>query len=278
MRVHQQQITSWPKLSDASDAFESTQGNDVWIFRGQADAKWHLETSLERVRKSRGILPRDLASLEGGLIRRFKRQYHHYSADPPEKDNYIEWLALMQHHGAPTRLLDWTYSFFVAVFFAVESGQTPAAVWALNTTALFAELREQLPDITDEFDKDHNVRSSEIFQKTFGKHPPATFACQLNPYRLSQRLTIQQGIFVCPGNVGRTFEENLAAVIGDSPPPDYLVKLVISPQRKFRHDLLQRLHRMNMNRATLFPGLDGFSRSLEQLLAFPNLKTFLPPD
>src|SRR5205085_485887 len=134
MRVHQQQITSLPKLSDASDAFESTQGNDVWIFRGQADAKWHLETSLERVRKSRGILPRDLASLEGGLIRRFKRQYHHYSADPPEKDNQIEWLALMQHHGAPTRMLDWTYSFYVACFFAFEDVRpgSKCTIWAVN--------------------------------------------------------------------------------------------------------------------------------------------------
>ena len=131
MRIPQRRITSWKTLSIEFD--RTRHGNDAWAFRGQSDAAWPLETTLERVRVSRGIPRREVAQIEGGLIRRFKRQYHLHSADPPREDDYVEWLALMQHHGAPTRLLDWTYSFFVAVFFAVEGGRTPAAVWALNT-------------------------------------------------------------------------------------------------------------------------------------------------
>jgi hypothetical protein len=55
--------------------------------------------------------------IESGLLRRFKRQAHHYISNPPEENDPLEWLALMQHYGAPTRLLDWTYSFFVALYF-----------------------------------------------------------------------------------------------------------------------------------------------------------------
>jgi hypothetical protein len=53
--------------------------------------------------------------LEDGLLRRFKRQCHHYLINTPEPHNLLEWFALMRHHGAPTRLLDWTYSFFVLI-------------------------------------------------------------------------------------------------------------------------------------------------------------------
>jgi hypothetical protein len=44
----------------------------------------------------------------------------HFLADTPDQDDWLEWIALMQHYGAPTRFLDWTYSLYVAVFFAVE--------------------------------------------------------------------------------------------------------------------------------------------------------------
>src|SRR5688572_25659565 len=109
MHIVHRHISDWAGLLKE---FERTRrGQQNWIFRGQSDAKWGLASTLERVRKTRGIPRRDLLHTEGGLIRRFKRQYHHYSSDPPNEWDYLEWLALMQHHGAPTRLLDWTYSF-----------------------------------------------------------------------------------------------------------------------------------------------------------------------
>jgi FRG domain len=68
------------------------------------------------------------------LLSTFQRRAHHYITYPPERDDELEWLALMQHHGAPTRLLDWTKSPYVELFFALEPimGADFAAVWAID--------------------------------------------------------------------------------------------------------------------------------------------------
>jgi hypothetical protein len=64
----------------------------------------------------------------------------------PDLDDTLEWLALMRHHGAPTRLLDWTYSFFVAVYFACEEAKTnaPCVVYALDTRKCVRDAKRQL--------------------------------------------------------------------------------------------------------------------------------------
>ena len=108
---------------------------DRWAFRGHADSRWRLETSLERaVLRYRKAAP-DQPPIESyvvshpnkferRLIYEFQQRAHHYVADPPAERDLLEWFALMQHHGLPTRLLDWTFSPYVAAYFAVE-GRIP---------------------------------------------------------------------------------------------------------------------------------------------------------
>src|SRR5882757_9893311 len=103
-----------------------------WLFRGQRDAEWELETSLERFCSNHRVPPRKRSALESRLLREFRRTYHLYAGHVPEKDSVPEWMSIMQHHGAPTRLLDFTYSIYVAAYFATESAATQSAVWAIN--------------------------------------------------------------------------------------------------------------------------------------------------
>src|SRR6266508_176851 len=77
-----------------------------WLFRGQERADWELQTSFERFCNNNGFPPDRRATTEDQLLREFKRAYHHYHSRVPQ--TWIEWLSVMQHHGAPTRMLDFT--------------------------------------------------------------------------------------------------------------------------------------------------------------------------
>ncbi len=123
-------ITTWCALKNKYEEYAAKPPR--WIFRGQKDSSWGLEPSLERVMRDFKKPLSEMRPFEDRLLGQFKRDFHRYSQYLPEDRDKLEWLTLMQHHGAPTRLLDWTYSFYVALFFAVES--TPedqtCAIWA----------------------------------------------------------------------------------------------------------------------------------------------------
>ncbi len=303
-------------LSDLDRCFKELHENESqkeenkqWIFRGYKNSSDHFETRLQRAicrfgldavegsdsvaqfSAQESILQNGLESMdrrhsvariEGGLLRRFKRQCHHYTMVVPHDDNLMEWLALMQHYGAPTRLLDWTYSFWVAIFFAVEDAERECAVWALDSRWVRQQVRAELGEISNLIDseyggKDPNVTNKETFRTAF--QSSKKFVFPINPYRLNERLVIQQGLFLCPGEVSASFEANLEALAEEkSGKKDFsgsLIKFTIKNDSRLRKQIIQRLQRTNMNRATLFPGLDGFSQSLEMLMVFPQI---LVPD
>lgn len=297
--------------------FEKCQNSrEQWIFRGQNNVQWFLETLLERsvyqysgvdehqikekdpqVRKQRlkelqrsvlrgglenprsGKKPISILTLEGGLLRRFKRQYWHFSDNTPEEKNYIEWFAIMRHHHGPTRLLDWTYSFFVALYFALENAKNECVVWGLNTTKLESKFETVLKKKSDRstveaWKKDKDITKSETFNKLFIRPDPISLVAAVNPYRLNERLVIQQGVFLVPGDASKSFEDNLSKIV-DSKTSRNFIKLQISLTPASRRDILTRLVRMNVSNATLFPGLDGFTRSLA-IIHRPDF--FIPDD
>lgn len=276
-----QNIQGWEQLNEF---YESRFRPEVqWIFRGQRGSCQGLKTSIEREIKEFRMDLEQAPDIERGLLRKFKRSCHHYVPDTPEESASLEWLALMQHHGAPTRLLDWTYSFFAALYFAIESADKQGyTVWALNTDWMdtpFKSVLSGYPDALQCWQSDPAVLRQETFKKLYNGKPPIALAGAVTPRRLSDRLVIQQGVFLCPGDVSRTFEENLIALLSPAKPEskDNFIKINIeaSDQRDVRKHILLRLQRMNMNRATLFPGLDGFAESLKTLMASPTI--FLAP-
>src|SRR5688572_21318888 len=82
-----------------------------WLFRGQADARWNLQPSVHR-----GYSAQQERYLTNEF--RVRARSRHYTC--PSSSDYPSWLALMQHYGLPTRLLDWSYSPLVAAFFSVH--------------------------------------------------------------------------------------------------------------------------------------------------------------
>jgi hypothetical protein len=93
------------------------------------------------------------------------------------------------------------------------------------------------------------------------------FVAPVEPNRMNERLALQHGLFLCSntlhegfyGALRRTLGESLLGLEFETPQPA-LKKLVITPSA--RPHLLRELDRMNISYATLFPGLEGFARSL----------------
>ncbi len=274
--------SGWKGIAAYGERF--LEDEQQWVYRGQENLQWGLLSTLDRQIQLCGVPTEKASQLERGLIRKFRRHCHQYLSDTPQDDNYLEWLALMRHHGAPTRLLDWTYSFYVALFFAIESVRFPdkgescderacAAVWALNLDKLRRPvesiLRRHAP-LWKYWTRDDDTSEAETFNKVFMAKAGVAFVGAVTPYRLNQRLGLQQGTFLCPGDPTYTFEENLLAVLKEENAKchDYFRSLAICINREGRREILRRLLSMNVHRATLFPGLDGFAQSLRTLIPF----------
>ena len=127
-----------------------TLGTGRWIFRGHADKNWRLASSLERQLVNRGIksinktvqnainfikYDKYRASDEMYAIDQFKR---YANMKLPKLDHLVEWLAAMQHYGTATRLLDFTRSIYVALYFAFENrlSKADAAIYAVQYSKL----------------------------------------------------------------------------------------------------------------------------------------------
>jgi hypothetical protein len=245
-------INTWGEFVKTSLGFE-----DKWVFRGQATDS-PLSTSLERVCEEWDIPASETPAIEQQLIREFRRHYHGPDVLLVRSDT-LYCMSVMQHHGAPTRLLDWTYSPFIAAKFAIERGAKEAVVWCVNTGWCQSEAKRIAgTPIIDKRNADS--RNDTSFLKLYicdRKH----FVFPENPYSLNERLIIQKGLFMCPGDVADTFCGNLEAM-EDWSSSSNIVKLVFDMDVDERHKFALTLLRMNVSSDVLFPGIDGFARSL----------------
>ena len=84
-----------------------------------------------------------------------------------------------------------------------------------------------------------------------------------NPLHLNERLTAQQGAFLCPADLGSSFVTNLEAMDGWSL-PNNLRKLHLELDQDAAREFARNLKDMNISFAALFPGLEGFAKSIKQ--------------
>ena len=253
-----------------------------WMFRGHAKARWLPTSSLDRYCSDFGFPARKKAVVESFLLQDFYRHLSAHEPGLPVTSDLQLLLALMQHHGTPTRMIDWTYSPFIATYIALEAAHGDAAVWALNGEWLEREANRVVPQLAphlprpSDYDKS---RDAETFQRLFmpqlQRSPgrPAAFVYTVNPLLLNRRLSIQQGVFTAVGDVTKSFAANLAKYKGTR---ENLVKVVID--RNIGREMLSELHRMGINRSSLLPGLDGFAWSLRtKMHALRQTRTRIQP-
>jgi hypothetical protein len=151
----------------------------------------------------------------------------------------------------------------VAAYFALEATDEDCAVWAINGRWAMKQSIQKLKEVgkgdADTFGaKRENEDEPYGFASLF-LEPTASCAVPVNPFRLNERLRIQKGVFIAPGELTVGFMENLQA-LPDWESEQNLLKIVIPAS--MRREAIERLFYMNISRTSLFPGLDGFAQTL----------------
>ena len=245
------------ELEELGRSFETKLG---FVFRGQGCAKWDLATTLER-HCDRLMVP--VQDLEPWIYNDFKRQAANYiDGNTPSKDETIDWLSLMRHHGAPSRLLDFSCSFWIAVFFALESAESEFAVFAVNLDGLF---KTGIGTVSKSRMSGVEIVSNSILGEDHFD-PPFVFGC--SPNIENQRFASQQGHFLVGTSSKTRFHDAIEQM--DQKSENRIIEKFIL-DFGLQHQLLYKLASMNISMASLMPGLDGFARSL----CNPRLKNVL---
>lgn len=240
--------------------------SENWAFRGQADAKWVLNNAIERT-----AFIKHHKDIEKDFVAEFQRGARNYLSKDETPNHLIEWLALMQHHGAPTRLLDLTKSPFIGAYFAyeicAENEDENVAVWGINIDFL---KRSALKILSEEFgealQESKNLINENLFEKIFFQNNKK-LVFPVEPFRMNKRYSLQQSVFISTGICEIPLMEQLDFLGEDTRPSVVKIEMPSVDKKEALRDLQQ----MNLHRASLFPDLDGYALSLR--LRYESMKT-----
>ena len=152
----ERRVDSWSSFVDAIDEVVQPRPKEQnhFLFRGLADHSWKLTPSLLRRIPDSSIMGKENAvRIEKRALNEFQKHAHlHLDSSLLQfaKGDLLGWWSLMQHHKAPTRLLDWSSSPYVAAYFSVQSDiMKDGAIWALDSHRLSDVMRDHYTDFDD---------------------------------------------------------------------------------------------------------------------------------
>lgn len=221
-------------------------------FRGHGNADWKLEPGWYRL-GSRGEGLGEKWYSEQELMMQFKLlapRYVHNVQILPSTD--WEWLFLMQHYGLPTRLLDWTKSALIGLYFALRDnkGKSDAAVWMLNPWWLNKQSLSKF-----EIPAANDPRVADWGPLNTGSELKVSLPVAIEPVHASPRISNQRGVFTIHGTQRRVLEK-LSAV-----DEAQLVKFTIAAEHV--SGMLRDLRIAGVSETTVFQELDGLSRDIK---------------
>lgn len=224
-----------------------------YAFRGMPYQSEDLSSGLLRLAGGRPKVER----LELHLLRNFRKYAY---AEASGTDSIWTWLALAQHRGLPTRLLDWTYSPLVAMHFATEAldrMSEDAVVWSVNFVGANKLLPRRLQRILEEEGSETvTVEMLTEFRtlREFDALAEKPFVVFMEPPSLDTRILNQLALFSLMSSANARLDEWL------QDHPELFRKVTIPAALKW--EIRDKLDQANINERILFPGLDGLSRWL----------------
>lgn len=261
--IEERILTGW----DDFDQIIRRRAHRAYVYRGHSNSSFKLESSLYRAFEEVLAITR-LTGTPGKTINKkgherlaldkFIANAHLYLPHTPKDDDALSWMSIMQHFGAPTRMLDFTFSPYVAAYFALESGKEDAAIYSLKHSVL--------KEIDSDYYKDKDL--AEMYKNLLSKEDEINlddeFLYVYEPHYSNQRLMAQQGLFVIPSTNQISHEAIIAFYKLNEAE---MVKYVIP--KEIRREGLKRLQKMNITATMLFPGLEGFCKSFKYQSLFP---------
>ena len=230
-----------------------------YIFRGQANAGWPLTPSLNRRLREAdpNVTTIDAEEIEIAVLNSFEKSAkRNFSPEVlASRTNPAARWSLMQHHGAPTRVLDWTNDLFVAAYFAVESHwDTDGAIWLVHAKFLNSEIvRRRIPK-----------KFSYEMLRCGQAQPVVQLWIEDQPH---QRVIVQDGLFTFCHQILGEHEKLIEQVCRpefERGGKDEVFRKVIIP-RDMKPVFLGNLISNGITGSKLFPGGDGLGRSLSDL-------------
>jgi len=247
-------VRTWTELQEAvfQDAWQESlsRHRSNFVFRGTPRASHGLDTSLQTGR---------LEAHERHLLTSFRK----YALRSAVHGDWVwNWLSLAKHHGLPTRLLDWTYSPYVAMHFATHDFRhfdEDAAIWCVD----YRKMTESLPKALREALKNEDVKifTTELLNSVattlqqFDDLSKDDFVVFFEPPSLDERIVNQFALFSLPSSPTMS----LQALIEEK----QAYRRIIIPAA-LKWEVRDKLDQANITERVLFPGLDGLSQWLKR--------------
>lgn len=253
-------ISSWAHLGRvAAELAKVGKGPPAYACRGQSDNSWDLKPSLVRLLPVSHTRAEALA-IEKRAMEGFMAQAHLHLPPswlplPFPPASHADWWALMQNYSAPTRLLDWTFSPYIAAYFAVNNHwDRDGALYIVQCARLYEAMKALYPLVT--FHNEEFVSDSPIPQLFFW-----------TPARHMDRIVTQQGVFTVSLDVladhGVVIDNVLAPAASGGSEITYHKFLVPA---SLKSEFMLHLRYMNIGAHSLFPGADGLGRSVADII------------
>lgn len=237
-----------------------------FIYRGHANADWALQSSLERIIGEKWSSD-EARRFEDFSLAQFQSKFHLYDHENVQPESKLAWLSIMQHYGVPTRLLDFTESPYVALYFALESYNPHAhsdfAIFALD----YSEIMECSIGHISSKDSAFNETRVSIFarQDVIFENIVDRFSYDIawiaEPKQLNARLDRQAGSFLLSGNRGLKIQHVL-----ESNPYSKVPMYKIKISRHLYENAFALLRKMNITSKSLYGDLDGLARAIRMQL------------